>query len=136
MITAIDTNILLDVFLPDKIHVEHSASLLRQAYDEGALSISHLVYAELVPQFGDRATLDHALEKLNVQTSAIDDDVAFLAGLKWKEYRSAGGSRNRIISDFVIGAHAMLRADRFLTRDRGVYHTYYPEMDFLGVPRD
>ena len=36
MITAIDTNVLLDVFLPDKNHVEQSTSLLRQAYAEGA----------------------------------------------------------------------------------------------------
>lgn len=134
MITAIDTSVLLDIFLPDKAHVERSASLLRYAYDEGALAISHLVYAELVPQFDERATLEHALAKLNIQTLGLDDEIAYLAGQKWKEYRAVGGTRERILSDFIIGAHAMLRADRFLTRDRGFYRTYYPTLNYLGSP--
>ena len=54
MISAVDTNILLDVFLPDKTFGQESAELLRSAYDEGALIICDVVYAELVPQFGDR----------------------------------------------------------------------------------
>jgi predicted nucleic acid-binding protein len=128
MITAIDTNVLLDVFLPDKKNVKRSSRLLRQAYDEGALAICHIVFAELVPQFIDRTKLDQALSQLSVQISPLDDDIAFLAGTKWLKYRSAGGSRERIISDFIIGAHAVLKADRFLTRDRGFYKTYFPNL--------
>ncbi len=128
MITALDTNVLLDVFLPDKVYLNSSSELLRQAYDDGALVICRLVYAELVPQFVDRVKLDQALTQLNVQISPLDDEVAFLAGTKWLEYRSAGGSRERIISDFIIGAHALQRTDRFLTRDRGFYKTYFPNL--------
>lgn len=128
MITALDTNILLDIFLPDKQYVESSSELLRRAYDEGALVICHLVYAELVPQFTDRAKLDQALSQLSVQASSLDDDITFLAGTKWQEYRFAGGPRKRIISDFIIGAHAALKAERLLTRDRGFYKTYFPKL--------
>jgi predicted nucleic acid-binding protein len=131
MITAIDTSVLLDVFLPDKKHLESSSKLLRRAYDVGALVICHLVYAELVPQFIEKKKLDAALFQLNAQISSLVDDVDFLAGTKWLEYRSAGGSRERIISDFIIGAHAMLRADRFLTRDRGFYKTYFPDLELM-----
>jgi len=49
MISAVDTTILLDVFLPDKRFAEHSARLLKMAYDEGALLICEIVYAELLP---------------------------------------------------------------------------------------
>jgi hypothetical protein len=35
MITAVDTNVLLDVMLPDTVHVNESTELLRTAYDEG-----------------------------------------------------------------------------------------------------
>ena len=132
MITAIDTNVLLDVMLPDVTHVEESAKLLRTAYDEGALLISHMVYAELVPQFKSKQALTEVLSKLGIETFPTDDEGAFAAGTKWKAYREAGGTRQRIITDFIIGAHALLRADRFLTRDRGFYRTYFPELPRLG----
>ena len=43
-------------------------------------------------------------------------------------YRRSGGPRERIISDFLIGAHAAAEADTFLTRDRGFYAKYFPEL--------
>jgi hypothetical protein len=132
MITAVDTNVLLDVFLPDETHVSASSEFLKRAYDEGALIVCHPVYAELVPQFDERAKLDEALTRLNVELSPLDEEIAFLAGSKWREYRRAGGSRERIISDFLIGAHAQLRADRFLTRDRGFYKSYFAELRQMG----
>ena len=132
MITAVDTNILLDVLLPDPAYVKNSTELLRSAYNEGALIISHMVYAELVPQFGSKQALLDVLSRLGIEISPIDDEIAFVAGSKWKEYREAGGSRRRILTDFVIGAHGLLRADRFLTRDRGFYKTYFPELQRLG----
>jgi len=67
MITAVDTNILLDVFLPDKRFVADSSKLLKSAYDEGALIICDIVYAELVPQFNDRKSLDRTLSEINVK---------------------------------------------------------------------
>lgn len=131
MITAVDTNVLLDVFLPDPRFVEMSTERLKQAYDEGAILICDLVYAELVPQFGERATLDWAINTINATLSPIDTDIAFLAGSKWPEYRKAGGTRDRIITDFLIGAHAALKADRFLTRDRGFYRSYFSEITIM-----
>ena len=132
MISAVDTNILLDVFLPDKMFAEQSARLLKVAYDEGALIICEIVYAELVPQFGDRRRLDSALATLNVSVSSSNTDIAFLAGEKWGQYKKSGGTRERIITDFLIGAHASIKAERFLTRDRGFYKPYFPELSILS----
>ena len=86
-----------------------------------------IVYAELVPAFGDRAALDRALAEINARVSPVDTSIAYQAGRRWMQYRRAGGPRARIISDFLIGAHAVAEADTFLTRDRGFFETYFPE---------
>ena len=128
MITAVDTSVLLDVFLPDETHGPQSRELLKSSYDRGAILVCDVVYAELVPAFGSRAVLDEALREINATLSPIDASIAYEAGLRWSRYRRAGGPRGRIISDFLIGAHAAANANTFLTRDRGFYATYFPEL--------
>ena len=132
MITAVDTNILLDVFLPDKHFSQGSAKLLKIAYDEGAVVICDIVYAELVPQFPNRTVLDKTLGTLNISFSHLDTDIAYIAGERWSLYKKSGGKRTRIITDFLIGAHAMIKAERFITRDRGFYKSYFPDLNILS----
>jgi len=131
MITAVDTNILLDIFLPDKEFAVNSTLLLKKAFDQGALIISEVVYAEMVPQFEEREPLDQVLATLNISLSALDRECTYLAGKKWALYKQSGGKRDRIITDFLIGAHALVKGDRFLTRDRGFYKTYFPKLVLL-----
>lgn len=128
MITAVDTSVLLDVFLADDRYGEQSKEQLRAAYDSGAIIICDIVYAELVPAFRDRGVLDRALQEINATTSPVDTAIAHDAGVRWMRYRQAGGPRKRIITDFLIGAHAVAVAQTFLTRDRGFFSTYFPEM--------
>ncbi|WP_419942498.1 hypothetical protein [Candidatus Palauibacter sp.] len=44
---------------------------------------------------------------------ADDSDMAYDAGRRWNRdrYREAGGTRERIITDFLIGAHAVAAAE-------------------------
>ncbi len=102
-------------------HGESSAEALERAFQEGSLVTNGLVYAELAPKFETQKALDDVLEGLSLRILGVGRDVAFSAGRAWQAYRKAGGKRDRILPDFLIGAHAGSVAERLLTRDRGFY---------------
>ena len=134
MITAVDTNVLLDLFVRDSAFEPHSRARLADAYDRGAIVICDVVYAELAPTFRDRGALEDALRTIDVQVSPIDTPIAWEAGTRWGRYRRAGGPRQRILADFLIGAHAAVTADALLTRDQGFYSSYFPELGVADRP--
>ena len=126
MITSIDTNVLFDLFRTDSPHHSRSRGWLRDAYDRGAIIVCDLVYAEVVPEFADKASLDEALREIGATLSPIDSSIAYEAGLRWKLYRGAGGPRIRIITDFLIGAHALATADSVPHTGPGVLLQLFP----------
>ena len=126
MITAVDTNVFLDLFRTDSPFHSRSREWLRRAYDRGAVIVCDLVYAELVPAFPSRISLDAALREIGAALSPVNSSIAYEAGLRWKQYRASGGPRERIITDFLIGAHALATADSFLTRDLGSLFRIFP----------
>lgn len=125
MITAIDTSILLDVFAADPTYLAASSRALRDALSTGTLIACEVVWAEVGAFFPDADRTTAAMTKLGVEFSALDQDTSLMASRSWKKYRKHGGKRIRILPDFLIGAHALARADRFVTRDSGFYREYF-----------
>ena len=61
MITAVDTNVLLDVLIPGAPHGDASERALAEALRAGAVVISDPVYAELAVHFPEQGRLDRFL---------------------------------------------------------------------------
>ena len=131
MITFVDTNVLLDVLLPDPRWGQNSKNSLDEAFRQGSLVINKIIYAELAPQFSSQTMIDDTLSTIGIRIIPLDRQSAYLAGSIWKNYKNLGGKRNRILADFLIGAHAQIHADRLLTRDRGFYKSYFNKLKII-----
>jgi predicted nucleic acid-binding protein len=131
MITAVDTNILLDVFGADASFGRASANALRLCCAAGAVVACEIVWAETAAAFPEEALFVDAMTTLGIGFQAIGREVAILAGAVWRSYRQRGGKRERVVADFLIGAHALSRCDRLLSRDRGFYRSYFENLEVL-----
>ena len=135
MITAVDSNILLDVLGADPTFGPASASALHSATHEGRLVACEVVWAEVAGSFTTAAAAQEALGRLNLEFSALTAEAALKAGIAWKSYRQHGGARTRVTADLLIGAHALCLADRLLSRDRGFYRSYFKRLPLMDPSR-
>jgi predicted nucleic acid-binding protein len=135
LITAVDTNVLIDVFAADPQFGPRSRDALRACIAEGGLIACEVVWAEVAAGFDDRAGASTALERLGVRFVPLEPPMALDAGAAWRAYRRRARRRDRVVADFLIGAHAASAADRLLTRDRGFYATYFDGLDVVDPSR-
>jgi predicted nucleic acid-binding protein len=129
MITAVDTNILLDILIPNPGFYEASAAALQDSAARGPLVVSDIVYAELCIQFESQRECDVFLESLEIRVQPLTRDALFHASRVWRRYRQQGGKRAKILADFLIGAHAEKQATRLLSRDRVFYQKLFPSLN-------
>jgi len=135
MITAIDTNVLLDILAPDPNHFERSRQALEEAANAGSLVVCDLVYAELSVHFQHQTDCDQFLQENEIRVEALTREASFLASRLWRAYRQEGGKRSRILTDFLVGAHAQLQASQLLTRDRGFYKEVFQSLILIDPTR-
>ena len=152
MTTAVDTNILLDILIPNLEHLETSLKKLEIASAKGDVIICEIVYSELASQFPTLSALNDFLNDMHIDLLLNNKASLFKASRLWLMYvrksphqsfcKECGKLINvncplcesrlsfprRMLNDFIIGAHAMTFSDVFLTRDSGFFKKYFSEL--------
>jgi predicted nucleic acid-binding protein len=133
--TAIDTNVLVYLWDRDEQISAPARVALERAHARGGLVITGVVYAELLaaPR-RDRTFIDRFLADTGIAVEwELEEPIWRLAGESFREYAERRrGQRDpgprRLLTDFLIGAHASLRASVLLTGDDRLYRTMLPSL--------
>jgi predicted nucleic acid-binding protein len=132
--TAIDTNV-LSVLWSKELSASHISRILGAAKAEGGLVVCGPVYAELLayPKATESFVNDFLADTGITVDFAFEQPVWVEAGRRFARYvkrrrRSAGQGAKRLLADFIIGSHAMVHADRFMTLDPKRYAREFPEL--------
>ena len=128
----VDTNVVVDVLQDDPHWAEWSIQHLRAQSLIHELAINPVIYAEISLSFSTVETLDAVLARMELTFHEIPKAALFLAGKAFAQYRKRGGSKNQVLPDFLIGAHAAVLGWPLLTRDASRYQTYFPSLKVLA----
>jgi predicted nucleic acid-binding protein len=128
MTSVVDTNVLIDILSGSPAEIHAAENAVRVAGRQGRLWLPTICYAELAGRFKNRRDLDSFLGIMPVTLMALNADAGFLAGAFHQEYRQRGGTRTRMLADFIVAAQAQLGADRLLTTDKRFFGTSFPKL--------
>jgi len=135
-VVLVDTNVLLDVLQDDTQWAEWSQSSLDKASLSDSLSINAVIYSELSIAFERIEDLESVLSEASLLVEPIPREALFLAGKAFVNYRRRKGTKQSVLPDFYIGAHAAVSGFSILTRDVSRYRTYFPTVELIAPPQD
>ena len=127
-----DSNVLLYITSGDPHWGRWSAEALDECAEHSELFINPIIYAEVSIRISTIEALDIALPRTEYLREALPWEAGFLAGKCFLAYRQRGGTRQSLLPDFYIGAHAAIGNLALLTRDASRYRTYFPKLEILS----
>ncbi len=131
MSVLVDTNVLIDVAVRDPQWLAWSRAKLIGLWRETVPLINPVIYAEFSVRYQSVEEVDELLPDDQFRSESLPWLAAFAAGRAFRVYREAGGRRDRVLPDFLIGAHAAIRGYSILTRDAGGYRAYFPGVELI-----
>ena len=136
---CVDTTNLIDILKDEFREFQNKLYYALEMGEE--LAAPSVVYAELMPQFrGDSKLLDKFLKEHKINIEPLDIPSAVAAADRWIKYlkrkakvQCPGCGVNvdlklHVLSDFFIGGFAVAKCNAILTRDRGIYKKYFPDL--------
>jgi hypothetical protein len=129
--TLVDTNVLIDIAVRDPLWLRWSRPQIEQARKRGSVVINQIIYAEFAMRYATIAEIDSVLPEDEFRREGLPFEAAFAASKAFALYRRQGGARERVLPDFLIGAHAAVRGYPILTRDPAGFRNYFPGVELI-----
>lgn len=120
----VDTNVLIDIIHEDPLFAEASTQALERCAEQGVLVINPIIYGEVGAICDSLEELDSLLSLGLFRRDPLIWEASFLAGQAFRRYRKNGGQKQRVLADFLIGAHASVAVFGLISRDTG-YLKYF-----------
>ncbi|WP_449448274.1 PIN domain-containing protein [Thermomonas brevis] len=130
---AVDAPVLVEL-LADGPHADAVEATLRQALGAGRVVVSDAALAQLAAALRNGADAMAALEEMGIHYNAIEAKSALRAGEMQRRQRQRTGEP-REISEFLVGAHALLQCDALIAFEAEFYRDYFKGLKLI-VPRD
>ncbi len=131
---AVDSSVLLDILTADAQFADASGACVEQALSIGEVVICDAVVAEVQGMLDTRETALDALTEFGIRYLPTSETAAVRAGHMQRRFRDRGGRRERVVADFLIGAHALLQCQGLITRDAGFFRDYFKGLKVI-VPQ-
>jgi predicted nucleic acid-binding protein len=134
--TAVDSNVLIDVIGPATKFAAPAIRALDESRAQGPLVICSVAAAEIAAYFDTSREMESVLAEMSIRVTDLRIAELHAAGAAYVAYRRRSSKlKNRMLADFLVGAHALHQADLLLTRDRGYYRTYFPRLKLVDLER-
>jgi predicted nucleic acid-binding protein len=140
MTTAVDTNIIVALWDRNPALSSAAQSALDAALERGELAVAAPVFAELKAAPGrEESFLELFFRDTGIRIDwRLDEAVWRTAGRAFQTYaarrkKHGDSEARRILADFLIGAHASVKAYRLLTLDDHLYRAAFPGLVIVGI---
>ena len=127
----VDSNILLDILTLDSQWYDWSASKLAMLAESHELIINDIIYTEISIGFERIEDLEETFSGNFFKIMPMPKEALFLAGKAFLQYKSNNGTKNSVLPDLFIGAHASVLGIPLITRDTSRYKTYFPKLRLI-----
>ncbi len=128
----VDTNVLIDVLNNEPRWADWSIHQLRVQSKIHVLTINPIIYSELSCAFSKIEDLDDVVQVMGLKYAQLPRPALFLAAKAFQVYRKKGGTKNNILGDFFVGAHASVSRLPDLTRDIQRSKTYFASVHLVS----
>ena len=128
----VDTNVWVDCVDETSPWHDWALAQLQACSEISPMHVNIVIYSELLIPGPDVTVLDAVLDIYETLRTPLPWTAAALTASAYALYRRRGGSRQKPLPDFFIGAHAAASNLSVLTRDPKPYRSYFAKLKVIS----